>query len=50
MANKQLSNKTQLKLTSGLGYSSQGATVVSVNKTRITNNLNYIQQKLPYLN
>ncbi len=40
---KQLSNKTQLKLTSGLGYSSQGATVVSVNKTRITNNLNYIQ-------
>ncbi len=40
---KQLSNKTELKLTSGLGYSSQGATVVSVNKTRITNNLNYIQ-------
>ena len=40
---KQLSEKTQLKLTSGLGYSSQGATVVSVNKTRITNNLNYIQ-------
>jgi len=40
---KQLSNKTQLKLTSGLGYSSQGATVVSVNKTRITNNLNYLQ-------
>ena len=40
---KQLSNKTELKLTSGFGYSSQGATVVSVNKTRITNNLNYIQ-------
>ena len=40
---KQLSNKTQLKLTSGLGYSSQGATIVSVNKTRITNNLNYLQ-------
>ena len=40
---KQLSNKTQLKLTSGLGYSSQGATVVNVNKTRITNNLNYLQ-------
>ena len=40
---KQLSNKTKLKLTSGFGYSSQGATVVSVNKTRITNNLNYIQ-------
>ena len=40
---KQLSNKTQLKLTSGLGYSSQGATVVTVNKTRITNNLNYLQ-------
>lgn len=40
---KQLSNKIQLKLTSGLGYSSQGATVVTVNKTRITNNLNYIQ-------
>ena len=40
---KQLSNNTELKLTSGFGYSSQGATVVSVNKTRITNNLNYIQ-------
>ena len=40
---KQLSNKTELKLTSGLGYSSQGATVVDVNKTRITNNLNYLQ-------
>lgn len=40
---KQLSNKTKLKLTSGFGYSSQGATVVSVNKTRITNNLNYLQ-------
>ena len=40
---KQLSEKTNIKLTSGFGYSSQGATVVSVNKTRITNNLNYIQ-------
>ena len=40
---KQLSEKIKIKLTSGLGYSSQGATVVSVNKTRITNNLNYIQ-------
>ncbi|HIF48931.1 MAG TPA: PorT family protein [Cytophagales bacterium] len=40
---KQLSEKTKLKLTSGLGYSSQGATIVSENKTRITNNLNYLQ-------
>ena len=40
---KQLSEKTNIKLTSGLGYSSQGATIVSVNKTRITNNLNYLQ-------
>jgi len=40
---KKLSEKTQLKLTSGFGYSSQGATVVTVNKTRITNNLNYLQ-------
>jgi hypothetical protein len=40
---KQLSEKIKLKLTSGFGYSSQGATIVSVNKTRITNNLNYLQ-------
>ena len=40
---KQLSEKTNIKLTSGFGYSSQGATIVSVNKTRITNNLNYLQ-------
>ena len=40
---KQLSEKIKIKITSGLGYSSQGATIVSVNKTRITNNLNYIQ-------
>lgn len=40
---KQLSEKIKIKLTSGLGYSSQGATIVSVNKTRITNNLNYLQ-------
>ena len=40
---KQLSEKTNIKLTSGLGYSSQGATVVDVNKTSITNNLKYLQ-------
>tara|TARA_B100000586_G_scaffold213456_1_gene160432 strand:- start:33 stop:728 length:696 start_codon:yes stop_codon:yes gene_type:complete len=40
---KQLSEKTKLKLTSGLGYSSQGATVVDVNQTKIKNNLNYLQ-------
>jgi len=40
---KQLSEKTNIKLTSGFGYSSQGATVVDVNKTSITNNLKYLQ-------
>ena len=46
---KQLSEKTKLKLTSGLGYSSQGATVVDVNQTKIKNNLNYLQVLLIHI-
>ena len=44
---KIFSDISNIKFSSGVGYSSQGATIVTANKTKITNNLNYIQ--LPML-
>lgn len=43
---KTFSDIWNIKFSSGAGYSSQGATLVTANKTRMTNNLNYIQVPL----
>lgn len=40
---KTFSDISSIKFSSGVGYSSQGATLVTANKTKMTNNLNYIQ-------